>query len=103
MHEGTNRESRDGSVKGHNVKSPEDIACNELVEDITEYLEGEMPASDRLRFEAHVAACPGCRVYLEQMQQTIHTLGTLPRMPLSEHEKKRVLRLFFDWKQSKPT
>ncbi|HEX6507999.1 MAG TPA: zf-HC2 domain-containing protein [Chloroflexota bacterium] len=75
------------------------MACNELVEVITEYLEGELPVPDRLRFEKHLAICPGCRAYVEQMRQTIDALGTLPPTPISEEEKKRVLGLFHDWKQ----
>jgi anti-sigma factor RsiW len=47
------------------------MTCQELVELVTDYLEGTMSAGDRARFEEHLAVCPGCQTYLEQMRQTM--------------------------------
>ena len=47
------------------------MTCQELVELVTDYLEGALPREDAARFEAHLAACPGCVTYLEQMRSTI--------------------------------
>jgi anti-sigma factor RsiW len=52
-----------------------EMACNELVDVITEYLEGTLPAGDRARFEAHLPECPFCTEYLAQMRATIDRLG----------------------------
>jgi anti-sigma factor RsiW len=72
--------------------------CNELVEAITDYLEGAMPADEVARFEEHLGECPGCRTYLDQMRQTITALGHLPAESLSA-EAERSLRLAFrDWR-----
>jgi anti-sigma factor RsiW len=38
----------------------EDLRCRELVELVTDYLEGALAPAERARFEAHVADCPGC-------------------------------------------
>jgi anti-sigma factor RsiW len=48
-----------------------DLTCQELVELVSDYLEGALPASERERFEAHVAACAGCEVYVEQIRTTV--------------------------------
>jgi anti-sigma factor RsiW len=48
-----------------------DPTCRELVELVTDYLEGALPATDRVRFEAHVAACDGCDGYLAQIRTTV--------------------------------
>jgi anti-sigma factor RsiW len=48
-----------------------DLTCRELVELVTEYLEDALPAAERARFEAHLAACEGCEAYVEQMRSTI--------------------------------
>jgi anti-sigma factor RsiW len=53
------------------------ITCRELVEIITDYLEGAMPQAERRRFEAHLDECPYCVNYLEQMRQTIAALAEL--------------------------
>lgn len=47
------------------------MTCQELVELVTHYLEGVLPPEDAARFEAHLAACPGCETYLEQMRSTV--------------------------------
>ena len=47
------------------------MTCQELVELVTDYLEGALPGGERERFEAHLAVCPGCQTYLTQVQSTI--------------------------------
>jgi predicted anti-sigma-YlaC factor YlaD len=54
------------------------LTCRELVELITEYLEGQMPLAQRLRFQLHLGMCGNCRQYLRQMKQTVGTLHLLP-------------------------
>ncbi|MBI1880871.1 MAG: zf-HC2 domain-containing protein [Chloroflexi bacterium] len=51
--------------------------CRELVELVTEYLEGTLPSAERERFETHLSTCSGCTSYLRQMRQTVLTLGKL--------------------------
>jgi anti-sigma factor (TIGR02949 family) len=48
-----------------------DMACQELVEALTEYLDGALGAHDRARLEAHLAACDDCGAYLVQFKATI--------------------------------
>lgn len=57
--------------------TPRDVACRELVELVTEYLEGALPAEEVAAIEAHLDECPGCRAYLDQMRATIAVLGTV--------------------------
>jgi anti-sigma factor RsiW len=47
-----------------------ELTCRELVELVTDYLEGALPAAERDRFEAHVGGCEGCRRYVEQVRAT---------------------------------
>lgn len=53
------------------------LTCRELTELVTDYLEDRMSFMDRLRFRLHVGRCWPCRAYLDQMKQTIRTLGKL--------------------------
>ena len=53
------------------------MACNEVVEVVTEYLEGAMAEDDRARFEAHLQRCQDCRTYLEQMKEVIALTGSI--------------------------
>ena len=77
----------------------DEMACQELVEVITTYLEGTLPAGDRARFEAHLAECPGCRTYLRQMRATVHVLGETQAAIVPADEQQRLLDLFRDWKK----
>jgi anti-sigma factor RsiW len=76
----------------------EELTCQELVELITAYLEDVLPAPDRTRFEAHLAECPYCRTYLNQMGQTIRFLGRLTEQELAPEVKRELLQRFRDWK-----
>jgi len=75
-----------------------EMPCQELVELITEYLEGTLSEVDRLRFEQHLADCRHCRTYLLQMRQTIHALGKLPEETIPDEVKSELLQAFRDWK-----
>jgi anti-sigma factor RsiW len=78
----------------------DDLPCQELVELVTDYLEGRLSAPERLRFETHLAGCRGCRTYLEQMRQTIRALGRLSEELIEAESKERMLSAFRDWKRS---
>ena len=75
----------------------EQLSCQELVELVTDYLEGAMPDDARLRFEDHIGLCDGCRIYLEQMRQTITVLGHLPEEALSPDAERKLLEAFRGW------
>jgi len=74
-----------------------EMACRELVELVTEYLEDRLAPSDRARFEAHLTACEACRTYLEQFRQTVRALGRLPEESLSPEARNALLAAFRDW------
>ena len=75
-----------------------DLTCRELVELVTEYLEGTLPEPERDRFDEHLGECPGCATYLEQIEQTVHTLGALPPDELDPALRDRLLAAFRDWR-----
>jgi anti-sigma factor RsiW len=76
----------------------EEMTCRELVDVITDYVEGKLSKKDRDRFEAHIEECPYCLNYLEQMRETIVTLGALREESLSAQTRERLLEAFRDWR-----
>lgn len=78
----------------------DDLACQELVEIVSDYLEGALPENDRERFEAHLQTCEGCRRYLDQMRTTIRVVGTLTDESLEPVAKDQLLQLFRDWNRT---
>jgi len=77
-----------------------DMACKELVELVTDYLDGTLPVDVRMRFENHLRGCEGCTNYLEQIRQTIRLTGQLRVESLAPQQRDDLLKLFHDWKQA---
>jgi anti-sigma factor RsiW len=77
-------------------KTDEPLVCREFVELVTDYLEGALPASERARFEAHLAECDGCVGYLEDMRRMVDSLHTLPEPPPDPETREALLRAFRD-------
>ena len=78
----------------------EALSCQELVELVTDYLEGSLGERDTRAFEAHLADCDGCTEYLEQMRTTIRVVGTLTPNDLTQAAESGLLQAFRDWKRS---
>jgi anti-sigma factor RsiW len=74
------------------------LNCQELVELVTDYLEGALSRRDRKRFDTHIAACPHCTLYLEQLRQTIALTGTLREEDVSPDARDALLVQFAQWK-----
>jgi anti-sigma factor RsiW len=76
----------------------EELTCKELVELITEFLEGQLSRQDRARFKRHLRGCDGCSTYLEQMRLTIRLTGTLREKQIDPVAREALLAAFRDWK-----
>ena len=74
-----------------------EMPCRELVEVVTDYLEGRLSPLDRARFEEHLVACDACRTYLEQFRETVRALGRLPEESLSPEARNALLAAFRGW------
>ena len=75
------------------------LSCQELSDLITEYLEGSLTFSEKIRFQIHLGFCSGCRNYLNQMKYTIRTLGKLPPEPMPTEVRDELLQRFRTWKK----
>jgi anti-sigma factor RsiW len=74
-----------------------DLPCEELVELVTAYLDGDLDAETNARFDEHIGRCPGCAAYLEQFRETIDLLGTLETERLSDESLSAMRRAFREW------
>jgi anti-sigma factor RsiW len=79
---------------------PVAMSCQELVELVTEYFEDRLPVPERLRFEEHLAECQACRIYLDQMRETIRLTGALGEDSISPEAKDKLLAAFRGWRRS---
>jgi anti-sigma factor RsiW len=79
------------------VDTTPEFACQDLVELVTEYLEGALAPDQRADFDAHLVDCPYCDEYLDQIRRTIDLTGTIAEVDLSPAARETLLDAFHDW------
>ncbi len=79
------------------MSRPNDLTCQELVELVTDYLEGALSAADQARFNSHVRQCERCATYLNQIRTTIAITGALTENGIDPEARDHLLRTFRDW------
>ena len=77
-----------------------ELICQEIVEVITDYLEGAMDADLHASLEAHLAGCPHCTLYVEQMRAMIRVSGTIEAESLPPAFQAGLLAAFREWRQA---
>jgi anti-sigma factor RsiW len=70
------------------------VACQQVVELVTDYLEGALDEVMATEVEAHLGLCSGCAEYVHQMRATIRALGHVPVETLSEAAQVDLVRAF---------
>jgi anti-sigma factor RsiW len=79
-----------------------ELTCKELVELVTEYLEGTLVADELERFEEHLVYCAPCVTHVEQMRATIRAAGALREEDLEPAVADELLSAFRGWREGKP-
>ena len=77
------------------------LTCAELVELVTDYLEGALSPEESDRFERHLEVCAGCTAYVEQFGETIRLTGMLREQDVSADARATLLAEFADWKRGR--
>jgi anti-sigma factor RsiW len=80
------------------LRRKDPLVCQEVVELVTDYLEGSLSRADRRRFEAHLAGCPHCTEYLAQMRTTIRLTGRLEPDDLTAAMRDDLGELYRRWR-----
>ncbi len=75
------------------------MTCRELVELVTDYVEGGLGTSDRKRFETHIGECDPCAAYLEQIRLLVDASGRLSEEQLDPEARDELLIAFRSWKK----
>jgi anti-sigma factor RsiW len=74
-----------------------ELACQQVVELVTAYLEDALEPGDRERFEEHLVFCDGCQNYVEQMRTTVRLTGRLEQ-ELPPELEQQMLEAFRNWR-----
>ena len=75
------------------------IVCQQWVEMVTDYLEGSLPKALHDAAERHLAACPHCREYLDQMRRTIAVSRRLRQEDVPDDVVNALARAFADYRR----
>lgn len=59
------------------TKTQPNLTCRDVVELVTDYLEGQIADVERRAMDEHLGECPGCAEYIRQMRLTIAALRGL--------------------------
>jgi anti-sigma factor RsiW len=74
------------------------LVCQQVVEMVTDYLEGALSAADGARFETHLAGCPHCTEYLAQIRETIRLAGRITPEDLTPEMRTDLTDLYRRWR-----
>ena len=78
-----------------------EFSCQEMIEVVTNYLDGALPPEEQQRFERHLSYCAGCSTYVDQMRETIRQTGIVPREEsLPPELREGIIAQFRAWKRS---
>ena len=76
------------------------LVCRDAVELMAAYLEGGLAPAERDRLEAHLADCPHCSEYLDQLRVTIEALGHAGPDDLPDEALDELIGLYRRWRTS---
>ena len=82
------------------AESAEHISCQEVVELVTDYLEGALPGDRTALFEQHLNFCEGCVWYVDELRTTVSRLGEIREEHVPPDTRERLLNAFRDWNRS---
>lgn len=69
------------------------LTCQEMTLVLADYLDGTMPAEDRMALDGHLDACPPCQTFLRTYAATIRLTGMMPCDEIPEELKTRLASL----------
>jgi anti-sigma factor RsiW len=71
-----------------------DLRCQEVVELVTNYLEGRLSRRERRSLERHLRGCDGCDAYVEQIRVVQEATGSVGPEDLDAATLEGLVELF---------
>ena len=78
------------------------MTCRQVVQLLTEYLDGALSATDRVRVEEHLAGCDACTAFLAQLRTAERVTAELAAVEVPPALRAELLKAFGDWRPGGP-
>ena len=76
------------------------VSCRQVVDLVTEYLDGALNRDRAALFEQHLNFCDGCVTYVDQLRLTVATVGQVGEDDVPAEARERLVRAFRDWREA---
>jgi len=72
----------------------DELACRDVVELLSDYLDGALDPGTRAHVEAHLSGCDGCTMVLDQLRETVRRSGGLTDEAVSPAQRETLRAAF---------
>jgi anti-sigma factor RsiW len=73
------------------------MTCRQVVQLLTDYLDGALSIADRRRVEEHLAGCDACTAFLAQLRTTGRVVARLAEVEVPAPLRAELIQAFRDW------
>ena len=77
------------------------LVCRDLVELVTDHLEGALGPTVHTTVDDHLSGCAGCAAYLAQIRATVAVLRATSPPPLDPEFHARLTDAFRNWSEQR--
>jgi predicted anti-sigma-YlaC factor YlaD len=74
------------------------VTCRQVVQLLTDYLEGALSDADRVRVQEHLAGCAACRAFLGQLRAAGRVTAALAAAEVPAALRAELISAFRDWR-----
>jgi anti-sigma factor (TIGR02949 family) len=72
------------------------VTCQQLIDFLMSYLDGELPAEQRAEFDRHMAACPSCVDYLKTYETTVRLAKECSTDPVPDEVPETLVKAILE-------
>ncbi len=69
-----------------------ETTCHDLLDGLSDYLDGEAPAALCTEIERHLAECNKCRIVVDTLRKTVTLYHQLPQPLMSTQARERLYK-----------
>ena len=80
-------------------RTPKPLACQEVVELVSDLIDGTLPAPLRRRMEHHLTGCDPCIEYVGQIRATVALAAEVEPEPIDPAARQHLMDLYLEWQK----